>query len=94
MTIVTESTVTVDAENEWTDWVQLVPGEKRALSISGVTDSKVTLQRRLDGTNARDVGYWYADDEPDYEANARQEIRLGVATGDYGTDTPQLEIRE
>ena len=94
MTSAPEATVTVSAENQWTDWIEMVKNETRALSISDVTNSTVTLQRRLDGTTAVAVDTWTVDAEEDYYASARQAIRLGVATGDYGTDSPQLEIRD
>jgi len=86
------ASVTISAQNQWTDPISLGKGGYATLSINSLSDSTVTLQRKIDGTNWRDVDTWTADAEEDYYASESQDIRLGVATGDYGTDSPVLRV--
>lgn len=75
------------AQNTFTEVLPLRRGERATISISGLSDSTVTLQRRLDGANWRDVENWVAPIETDYLAGESHDVRLGIKTGNYGSDT-------
>ena len=78
---------TITAENTFTPALPVTPGQRVSVSLSGVTDSTVTLQRRLDGANWRDVKNYTADAEETYLSDESGDVRFGVKTGNYGTDT-------
>jgi hypothetical protein len=93
-----EATATIEAENIFTDHIHPMDTMKGLLnlSISGLTDSTVTVQRTYDaGTTWRDVvQYAVADSVNGYVEKViegglegREAYRVGVKTGDYGTDT-------
>ena len=89
------STGTIEAQNSYSNWVTL--DQDADLSISGVTDSTVTLQRSLDGgVTARDVESFTADVEKILSPTQQSQVvyRAGVKTGDYGAnnDTILIEI--
>lgn len=84
------NTVTITAQNTWTDGVRMKWRENRLnLSVSGVTDSTVTLQRSEDGgTTWLDVQQFTANAETFIEDAGDDTLyRVGVKTGEYGTDT-------
>lgn len=85
---------TITAENTWTDAVR-IPAGHFSLSIQGLSDSTVTVQKSYDQTtittwkdvdtftsSAEEVGY---DPEDAY-------YRVGVKTGQYGTDTILIRL--
>ncbi len=80
-------TATIDAQNEWTSWMPVPAGAVVDISLTGVASSTVTLQRRFDGSTALDVDTFTAVAQVQYEAGAAQEMRIGVKTGAYGSDT-------
>ncbi len=80
-------TASLSAQNTFTTALSVGEGIRASISVSGVSDSTVTLQRRLDGTNWRDVESWSASVESSYVADQSCDIRLGIKTGDYGSDT-------
>jgi len=93
------NTVTITGQNIWTDGVpvrdkDLANPLMLNLSISGVVDSLVTLQRSDDGGAVyRDVQNFNADQEA-YIVDAAENTvyRVGIATGDYGTDTVIVKL--
>lgn len=86
------TTKSVTAENTFTDAVQLDANKKAAISISGTFSATVTVQRRLDGANWRDVQSFSAATEQSYEADVGQEIRVGVKTGDFSSGTVAIAV--
>jgi hypothetical protein len=85
----------ITAENTFTDAVRVKRGTVRGgtlqlnMSISGVSDSTVTLQRSEDdGTTWTDVEEFTESAERlIQDARETTVYRLGVKTGNYGTDT-------
>lgn len=80
----------IAAQNTFSDSVEI--NGKGAISISGLSDTTATVQRMIDGTNWRDVESYTADQElviDDIDCS----YRVGVKTGDYGTDTVVVYIR-
>lgn len=88
-------TKTITAQNTFTNTIDLDPGEGCAISLTGITASTVSLQRRFNPTGDwRDVATYTANTEINYQALPGIEIRLGVKTGDYGGgDTVLIEIK-
>jgi 5-deoxy-D-glucuronate isomerase len=80
-------TATITAENTFTTAMGVNPGTRLAISINGLSDSTITVQRRLDGTNWRDVKNYTADVEETYIVDTKCDLRIGIKTGNYGTDT-------
>lgn len=80
--------VSAGAQNTWTDPLLVEPGARVSVSVSGTFTATVSLQRRLDGANWRTVAP--AEDpitaptELSYVADEGCELRIGIATGDYG----------
>ena len=82
------------AQNTFTPWVEI-----RGLadvSISGVTDSTVTVQRTFDGgSTIKDVESFIADVEKQLDGSRQEaKYRIGIKTGNYGTDTVLCEISQ
>ena len=75
------------AQNTFTDWVE-VTGDVD-LSISGVSDSTVTVQRSFDhAATIQDVEAFTANQEKIITGSGKPVLyRVGIKTGDYGTDT-------
>lgn len=82
----------VTAQNSFTDLVQMDAKQKAAISISGTFSATVTVQRRLDGTNWRDVQNFSSPTEQTYEAECGQELRVGVKTGNFTSGTVTIII--
>jgi len=88
-------TKSITAQNTFTDWI--TPSLKNGqlnVSISGVDDSEVTLQRSFDGgSTALDYDSYITNTEfIMYDAEVNVLYRLGVKTGDYGTDTVAVRL--
>lgn len=81
-----QAVATITAQNSFTDAVA-VGNNDFAVSVSGISNgSTVTLQRRLDGTNWRDVKQYTADiEETGSEVVPGADYQLGVKTSDYGS---------
>ena len=84
----------ITAQNTFTEWAQLKGVAD--LSISGLSDSVVTVQRTLDnGENIKDVENFSADVEKIIISSISGILyRVGIKTGDYGTDTVVVEISQ
>ena len=90
MDVVTKS---ITAQNTFSDALSL-RGDF-SLSISGLSDSTVTVQRSFDaGSTWADVD----DFTSSYEGNGYDAVgaqyRAGIKTGDYGSDTVVVSLRE
>lgn len=77
--------LSISAENTFTPAFKVGGAIPRAsLSISGTFVATVTVQRRLDGVNWRDVDPEFTtEDEKTYESDEVGEIRMGIKTGNY-----------
>ncbi len=81
------ATATLTAQNTFTAVLVLDAEDRVSVSVSGVSDSTVTLQRRLDEANWRDIDSWSGAIETTYVGDESQDLRLGIKTGEYGSDT-------
>ena len=85
-------TKTISAQNTFSDGLS-VRGDF-AVSISGVSDSTITIQRSFDNSTWADVDTFTGN----YEGNGYEGVgalyRAGVKTGDYGSDTVVVTLRE
>jgi len=86
-------TKTISAQNTFSDALSL-RGDF-SLSISGLSDSTVTVQRSFDaGSTWADVDTFTSSYEGNgYDAVGAQ-YRAGIKTGDYGSDTVVVSLRE
>lgn len=77
----------ITAQNTFTEWAAL--SGNADVSASGVVDSTVTIQRSFDsGKTIKDIEQFTADFEKIIAATTQSVLyRIGVKTGDYGTDT-------
>ncbi len=94
MAKIVEQKATLTAQNTFTEWAQLKGNAD--LSISGLSDSVVTVQRTLDdGTNIKDIENFTADAEKIIVSSISGMLyRVGIKTGDYGSDTVIVEISQ
>jgi len=85
---------TIEAENTFTDWKLFTNNRSVDVSVSGVSDSTVTLQRKFSKYSSEilDVNYWYADEETYFNVATTAYYRIGIKTGDYGTDTVKVRL--
>lgn len=85
-------TKTISAQNTFSDGLSL-RGDF-SLSVSGLSDSTVTVQRSFDNSTWADVDTFTAN----YEGNGYEGVgalyRAGIKTGDYGSDTVVVTLRE
>lgn len=79
-------------ENTFGEFLQLDVGERFTVSLSGAFVATVTLQRRFDGANWRNVEVYTVETEKDGLAAEGQLIRLGIETGDYTSGTAVCRI--
>jgi len=84
---------TIEAENTFTDWKLFTAGRQVDVSVSGVSDSTVTLQRKFKKYgDVLDTDTWTANDETYFVTSAPSYYRIGVKSGDYGTDTVKVKL--
>jgi hypothetical protein len=86
---------TITAQNTFTGWVNITG--LFHITISGLTDSTVTMQRSEDGgTTPIDVQPFVPATGNGFFTDAMPANdfiwRIGVKTGDYGSDTVNVEI--
>ena len=87
----------ISAENTFTDPVMVHAGYF-SLSISGLSDSTVTVQKSYDVDDEDAVGNWV--DVDTFTANAEEVgfepenrvYRVGIKAGDYGSDTVVIRL--
>ena len=90
MDVVTKS---ISAENIFSDALAL-RGDF-SLSISGLSDSTVTVQRSYDaGSSWADVDVFTSSYEGNGYESVGAQYRAGIKTGDYGSDTVVISLRE
>jgi len=97
MSLPANVSASLTAQNTFTDALPVKAahrgaGDYASISISGVVDSTVTLQRRFYTTAGValswfDVESWTANVEGSFVADEKCDLRLGILTGNYGTDT-------
>ena len=89
-----EQKATLTAQNTFTEWAQVK--NIADLSISGVSDSTITVQRTLDGGEIiKDIESFTADAEKVITGSGSGTLyRVGIKTGDYGSDTVLVEISQ
>lgn len=78
---------TIGAQDTFTEPMQVDEGDQVSVSAQVGAASTVVLQRRLDGTNWRDVEEWTVDIEGTYAADEGCLLRIGIKTGDYGASS-------
>jgi hypothetical protein len=82
----------LSAENTFGDPIQVDANDRYAVSISGTFVATVTIQRRFDNQNWRDIESYTVETEKDGIAANGQMIRLGIKTGDYTSGTVVCRI--
>ena len=84
--------LSITAQNIFTEWFEL--SNTADLSISGVADSTVTVQRTFDGgATIKDVEAFTASTEKVMLGSNNPVLyRVGIKTGEYGTDTVVIKI--
>ncbi len=78
---------TITAQNTFSADFHALAHDRVSVSVQPGASTTVTLQRKLDGTNWRDVESWTVDAEATYVADESCVLRVGVKTGDYGAST-------
>ena len=88
------ATETITAQNTFTDWAEIA-GDGH-ISVSGISDSTITVQRSFDeGSTIKDVESFVADFEKVINGGgSRVFYRVGIKTGDYGTDTVVCRVSQ
>lgn len=88
------ATASITAENTFTDWVAVQ--KFGHVSVSGISDSTVTVQRSFDeGSTIKDVESFTADFEKIIQGSQSTVwYRVGVKTGNYGTDTIACRVSQ
>jgi len=88
------TSTSISAENTFTDAV-LVRAGYFSLSIQGVTDSTVTVQKSYDNDTIINFNDVQTFTSPVEEVGFEPEdvyYRVGIKTGDYGSDTVDIRI--
>lgn len=75
----------LSAVSTFTGPLQLDQLERCSISISGTFAGTIAFQRRLDGANWRTVATYTAETEVSYDADERQDVRLGFTIYTSGT---------
>lgn len=87
---------TIAAQDTGTDWLQLPKDGSAGLSVTGLSDSTIHLQRKRPDeadSAARDVGDpIIANSEEGIDSRGHWYYRLYCKSGNYGTDSPVLEL--
>lgn len=87
---------TISAQDTGTDWLQLPKDGACGLSVTGLSDSTIHLQRKRPAeadAAARDVGDpIISNSQEGVESRGQWHYRLYCKTGNYGTDSPVLEL--
>lgn len=86
---------TIDGENQFTAWKYFSAGTNVDLSIGGtISDSTITLQRKFKkyGADVLDVDSFTSAQETYFYVASPAFYRVGVKTGDYGTDSPKVKL--
>lgn len=75
----------IAAQGLWSDELVMQQLERCSISVFGTAfTGTVTVQRKIDGVNWRDVKqYPGVDAEESYDADERCSLRIGVKSGDF-----------
>lgn len=95
MSIRRSVTAVVTGPDEWTEPLHVTPGDVGSISVSlaGGSAATVTLQRRLDGVNWRDVDAWTDENvEKSYVTDEGSEIRVGCKAAEFTMGTVYLRM--
>lgn len=87
--------VAVNGPNQWTESLHLMPGDVGSISVAfdAGAAAVVTLQRRLNGVDWRDVDAWTdTSAEKSFVTDGGCEIRIGCKTADYTMGTIYLRL--
>ena len=89
-----EVQASLTAENTFSAWAPL--RGKGDISASGISDSTVTVQRSFDaGATIKDIESFTADFERTVDTSTQGALyRIGIKTGNYGTDTVVVELSQ
>ncbi len=82
----------LSAENTFGEALQIDVHDRFVVSVSGTFVASVTIQRRFDNQNWRDIEAYTVETEKDGIAATGQMIRLGIKTGDYTSGTAVCRI--
>lgn len=85
---------TLGAEDTYTDPMQLDASERYSVSISGIFDATLTMQRNLIGGagNWRNVEDYTGPIEKDGITVEGQEMRIGIQPGNYTSGSAVARI--
>ncbi len=87
------ASASLTAQNTFTDPLVNVVAPAFNISISGTWVGTLTLQRRLDGTNWRDVDTFTANIETEWPTKGDHvEWRIGFKTSNYTSGTAVVRI--
>lgn len=96
MSFATTATASLTAQNTYATIANMVPkGAKVTIGLSGITDSTVTLEAKWNQTGSYVIQKtWTANPTEAEHFDAIQccDLRLGIATGNYGTDTVVADL--
>lgn len=82
----------ITTQNLFTQGVSVGVGDVASISVSGTFSATVTLQRKLNGTDWRDVATFTAPAETSYDGDEAGEIRIGIKTGEFSSGTATCRI--
>lgn len=89
--VVGEATLT--AEDQFVGPLRVRTGTRVNITLRGVSASTITLQRQTPDVGVwLDVEQWTANTAATYLSDERQDIRLGIKTGDKGADSPLVRL--
>jgi hypothetical protein len=84
---------TISAENTFTEWKYFKGGSNVDISISDISDSTVTLQRKFtEYGDVLDVDTFSAATETYFYAASPAYYRIGKKTGDHGSDDVKVKM--
>lgn len=95
MSVVTQASASISAQDTYATISYVPQGANVVIDLSGITDSTVTLEAQWNQVGSFVVQKtWTANptEAEHFEAPRACTLRLGVATGNYGSDTIAASI--
>ena len=83
----------VDADGEFAELLLKLPEAAVAVSIAGTFTGTVSLQRSFDGSTWNTVQTWTGPVETTYLGDTSCKLRLGFATGGYGSGDADVRLQ-